>query len=147
MISPVLHLRIRNQNICCQWIGCFVWVNTVLLSGEWLVPCRSCNQSDLCSWSSAVWQPNHCVHKVLHRNSLKQCLAQKQVWCLNVLFTWKKTLNKPQAVFMSFSLSLSLYIYIYIYMCVCVCVCVCHKYSETDICQRNSYKWKSISVD
>ncbi|CAG5126124.1 unnamed protein product [Candidula unifasciata] len=49
------------------------------VSGEWMVPCVSCQNESSCYWKKAVWQSLGCQEGFLATSKLKDCLAGKRV--------------------------------------------------------------------
>lgn len=56
-----------------------------MLTGRWVLPCASCDDSNSCYWREAVWTPRTCRYSVLSRDDARKCLANKKVYVRAVI--------------------------------------------------------------
>lgn len=47
--------------------------------GQWIVPCLSCSDNRTCDWREITWQPHNCLHDILTKPELQQCLRGRKV--------------------------------------------------------------------
>ncbi|XP_059172442.1 cadherin-like and PC-esterase domain-containing protein 1 [Physella acuta] len=48
-------------------------------SGQWMVPCKNCNDSHSCNWSKAIWHQAGCRERSLSTREIQKCFSGKRV--------------------------------------------------------------------